>query len=498
MATTLDAPDSAIQLDDDPPPAFSLVTFLTRTFIPLAMVLVTIFVFVREASAPLSNPDTYFHLRFGSEFLHHWSLRDPGHVTSWATADWVPTQWLPQELMARLEEWFGLPGVAWYAGFQFLSLALTVYLVARRWADRVVAAPLLIVVMLACSPGLSMRPQVLSYLATVLTVALWMTVRFGGEGGRGVPAWRPWLAVPLTWLWAMCHGMWPLGVIISFAAVAGMVVDRRVRGWAIARLAAVPVAAGLAAGLLTPVGSKLLPAVLLVNSRGQYFSEWAAPNYHMLNCLALLLILLVTVLVMVRRGSDWTSIALVGLAAGFAVYSARTVPVAACLLAPVAAHHLQGVVGRLDRIRRPERLLVVGATVVALGALAMVVPSTADSPPPQPSWVDPAFRAMPEGTRILDESSFGGYLMWRYPDLDFMFSGYGDIYTNHELATMSKINDLKPGWDDMIRDARPAYAFLDPETPLAYELTHSQGWTVLKDDKDVQLLAPPPGWMDAT
>jgi hypothetical protein len=77
-----------------------------------------------------------------------------------------------------------------------------------------------------------------------------------------------------------------------------------------------------------------------------------------------------------------------------------------------------------------------------------------------------------------------------------MFSGYGDIYTTHELKTMSEINDLKPGWDEMVRDAHPAYAFLDPESQLAYELTHSQGWTVVEHDKDVELLAPPAGWMD--
>jgi hypothetical protein len=457
------------------------------------MVLVTFVVMVREAATPLSNPDTYFHLRFGSEFLHHWSLRDPGHVTSWATADWVPTQWLPQEVMARLEATFGLPGVAWYAGLQFVALTVTLYLAARRWADRVVAAPLLIVALLACSPGLSMRPQVLSYVAAALTVALWMSVRHG----PGAPTWRPWLAVPLTWVWAMCHGMWPLGVVISVVAVTGLVLDGKVRGRAVLRIGAVPVVAGLVAGLLTPVGAGLLPAVLLVNSRGQYFSEWAPPDYHMPNCLSLLLILLITVLVMVRRGADWTSIALVGLAAGFAVYSSRTVPVAACMLVPVAAFQLQRVVGTLSRLARPERWLVLGAALASLGILAAMVPSTSDEPPPQPSWVDPTLTAMPEGTRILNESVFGGYLMWRYPGLDFMFSGYGDIYTTDELETMSDINDLKPGWDDMIRDAHPAYAFVDPQSPLAYALRHAEDWRVVENDEDVQLLAPPAGWMDA-
>jgi hypothetical protein len=494
MATTLDAAETAVPPQDEARPALSPVTLLTRTVVPLAMVLVTFVVMVREAAAPLSNPDTYFHLRFGSEFLHHWSLRSPGHVTTWATADWVPTQWLPQEVMAQLEEWFGLPGVAWYAGFQFVALTLALYLVARRWADRVVAAPLLIVALLACSPGLSMRPQVLSYLAAALTVALWVSVRHGVQ----VPVWRAWLVVPLIWFWAMCHGMWPLGIIISAVAVVGLVMDRKIRGLAILGYAAIPVVAGLVAGLLTPVGAKLLPAVLLVNSRGEFFSEWGPPNYHMPNCLALLLILLVTVLVMVRRGADWSSIAMVGLAAGFAVYSSRTVPVAACMLVPVAAFQLQRVVGSVRRLGRPERWLMIGVAVASLGILAAMVPSTSDNPPPQPTWVEPTLTAMPDGTRILNESVFGGYLMWAYPDLDFMFSGYGDIYTTDELRTMSRINDLKPGWDNLIRTAHPAYAFVDPQSALAYALTHTEGWSVVKTDEDVQLLAPPAGWMDGS
>ena len=456
MATTLDAQDSAIQLDDDPRPAFSPVTLMTRTLVPLAMALATLVAMVRVAASPLSNPDTYFHLRFGHEFLEHWSLRHPGHVTTWATADWVPTQWLPQEVMAQLEDWFGLAGVAWYAGFQFVALTLALYLAARRWADRVVAAPLLIVALLACSPGFSMRPQVLSYLAALLTVALWMSVRYG----TGRVLWRASLTVPLIWVWAMCHGMWPLGVIISAVAVAALVLDGTARGTQALKLAGVPVLAGLAGGILTPVGPALLPAVLLVNSRGQYFTEWAPPDFTSPNCLALLLVLGVTVLLMVRRGADWFMTAMVGLSAGFSVYSGRTVPVAACMLVPLAAHTLQGLLGDTQRVRRIERTVALGAAAASLAVLAVLVPSTSDKPPPQPSWVDPALTSMPDGTRILNDQSFGGFLMWRYRDLDFMFSGYGDIYTTKELKAMSEINDVKPGWDDKVRAARPAYACL--------------------------------------
>src|ERR1700744_5113425 len=68
---------------------------------------------VVNTASPLTNTDTYFHLRFGHEFLHGWSLRHPGSVSTFATSDWVPTQWLSEVVMARTEDWFGLAGVAW-------------------------------------------------------------------------------------------------------------------------------------------------------------------------------------------------------------------------------------------------------------------------------------------------------------------------------------------------------------------------------------------------
>ena len=174
-------------------------------------------VLVRIASLPLINNDTYFHLRFGHEFLASWSLRHPGSVSTFATQEWVPTQWLPQLVMAKAEDVFGLAGVAWLSGLQFLSLALALYVACRRHAEPLVSVFLVMLTLVACTPGMSMRPQQISYLMVVITVSIWLGVR---DSGR-----TPWLLVPLTWIWTMCHGMWPVGIVIGFAAVVGLALD---------------------------------------------------------------------------------------------------------------------------------------------------------------------------------------------------------------------------------------------------------------------------------
>ena len=57
-----------------------------------------------------------------------------------------------------------------------------------------------------------------------------------------------WWLVPLTWVWAMVHGMWPVGIIIGLVALVGLALDRAVtrRQWL--RLAAIPVLSVVAAG----------------------------------------------------------------------------------------------------------------------------------------------------------------------------------------------------------------------------------------------------------
>src|SRR3954468_22258552 len=87
-----------------------------RTAFPWLVLVGILVSLLVNTARPLTNTDTYFHLRFGHEFLHGWSLRHPGSVSTFATADWVPTQWLSEIVMAKTEDVFGLPGVALLSG----------------------------------------------------------------------------------------------------------------------------------------------------------------------------------------------------------------------------------------------------------------------------------------------------------------------------------------------------------------------------------------------
>src|SRR3954468_23836830 len=193
-----------------------------RAVLPWLVLVAILVSLVLNTAKPLTNTDTYFHLRFGHEFLHGWSLRHPGSVSTFATNDWVPTQWLSEIAMAKTEDWLGLAGVAWLSGLLEVLLFLAVYAAVRGRAEPLVAMPVTGVALYAMQNGLSMRPQVASYLFTAVVVAAWLRTL---EDRRM----RCWL-VPLVWLWAMVHGMWPVALMIGAVATVGSALDRAPRG----------------------------------------------------------------------------------------------------------------------------------------------------------------------------------------------------------------------------------------------------------------------------
>ncbi len=462
-----------------------------RTLLAYAGLAVVFGALVGRAALPLDNLDTYFHLRFGHEFLSGaWSPRDPGSVSTLATADWVPTQWLSQVVMAQTEDWFGLPGVAWLSGLLFLSLALAVYWACRRRAEPAVAALLTLLALVACTSGISMRPQLVSYLLVVATTAAWLRAR---DTGRA-----PWLLVPATWVWTMCHGMWPIGIVIGVVAVAGLALDRGLSARTLVRMAMVPVLSA-AVSLLTPAGPGLFPAVLRVGSRAKYFYEWDPPDYSKPWVATLGLILALALVPRLRRGEKlpWLDVLLLGLAGVCAVYSMRTVPVAACLAAPLAAMALQPVLGARPAVPRREVWVVAGGFLLSLATLAVLVPHTADEHRETAAWLDGALGDLPAGTRVIDDTGFGAYLLWRFPQLDVVVHGYGDLYTDAQLERNADIEQVRGGWVELVQGIDPAYAVLPPGSPLAYNLREVEGWTVLEHSDDLELLQPPTGWSDS-
>jgi hypothetical protein len=465
------------------------ISVLTRQGIPVLLLGLSVLAVVRKAATPVTNADTYFHLRFGHEFLHGaWTPWNPGHVSSFEHGSWAPTQWLSQVVLALVEDHTGLAGVAWLCGIAYVGFVLALFWAARRRAALLPAAVLVPVALIACWPNITARPQVLSFILTTVSVAVWQTARDRSA--------VPWLLIPTTWLWAMLHGMWPVGVAIGLAAAVGIALDSRPPRTQTIRLLAVPVLSLVVAGL-TPVGPRLYSAVLVVNSRNQYFGEWQPPDFRSTQSAVLLALLAVTVLMLAKAPSaSWFDALLVLGALVCAVYSQRTVPVAAAMLVPLAA----AAADRALKDRRPptrrESASVAGIAALAVVVLTVAVPNTSSGELTQPAWVDAELASLPADTPVLDDLVFGSYLLWKYPNLNLVEHGYGDVYTTQELDDHRTIDAVRPGWDRIVRATGATIALEKPDAPLTYALRLA-GWTVEHSSEEIVMLNAPPGWLTA-
>ena len=254
----------------DSPPTRDLVRIALRS-LPILVFLGVCGIVVRYSVDSDVSADTYFHLRFGHEFLTDWSLRHPRqrhlarHPGVAADAVVGPDgDGGPRAAASAWPAWRGTPArrsSCWPVAF-FLS--------ARRHTSGLAASLITFFSVLACQPALSGRPQVLSYVFVAVFTAAWLaSVRDG----------RPrWWLVPLLWVWATVHGMWPLGIVIGLAAATGISLDRVHPLRARLRLFLVPVLGAVAAAF-TPVGPGLYGAVLTVGSRAEYFYEWGPPDF---------------------------------------------------------------------------------------------------------------------------------------------------------------------------------------------------------------------------
>jgi hypothetical protein len=331
-----------------------------------------------------------------------------------------------------------------------------------------------------------MRPQLLSFMMIAITAAAWLRTR-DDQRVR-------WWLIPATWVWAMVHGMWPVGVGLGVVAVLGLALDRLLPRPVLARAALVPVCSALAAAL-TPVGPALYGAVIGVGSRRQYFSEWGTPRFTAPSWLVLALLVAIAVVQWVRHTErSYLHFGLIVTAAACAVWSWRTVPAAAMILVPLIAAQCRSPRSEGPSHQRAERLVVGGVSALAILVLALLVPSTSDTPPAQPSWVGPALSSLPAGTKVLDSWDYGGYLMWRYPQLDLLMHGYGDTFTVNELQRNTDILALAPGWDSDLRRTGCRVAILRPTSALTYALTRQEHWTVVHRSAGVAELQAPQGW----
>ncbi len=459
-----------------------MITFLVRRVFPLAVLGAALILLIRIQRVPEMGSDAYLHLRLGNEFRSGWSLSQPGHLSTFDTGQWYPSQWLSQVAMSWTETTFGLMGIIWLAGAFTVMLPLFMYLACRRSTAPLPSAVAAVIGTCAAAPGLSARPQVISYLLVLLVTVAWLET---AEDHRP----RYWLIL-VAWIWVPLHGMWVVGLTVSVAAVIGIALSRSCPKAILIRLASIPLLSALVA-LLTPLGIHAYSTVIGVSDRNSQLTEWDPPDFTSPNSIVLAVMIAVILMVALRRDSlDWPMIMILGLGMAWGLHSVRSTIVAGVILTPLLANAIQHLVPTVAPAKRREVAAVVVMGVAAFAALGFVA-SQRSTESPVPNWVEDRLAAMPPETKVLNDWELGHYALWRHPDLQLVMHGYVDVFTVEELQRNLDIARLAPEWDKKVADLDVDYAFVQTDSQLAYGLTHLLDWKVVVGDDEFQLLLPP-------
>jgi len=442
--------------------------------------------FALKATGPVRDPDAFWHIAAGEHLQRTWDfvLADPFGAASEKV--WILNQWLPELLMHWAHTAAGLPGVAWLLSVAALLVALCVWRACRREASPLVTALVVVATFVALSGSLSPRPQAVTFALTAVTTGAWLRTR---DDGR--PRW--WL-VPMTWVWAMSHGMWFVGPLVGLVVVGGLVLERRVTLRSAGRLALVPVLSMVAA-VVTPVGPRLLTSPFQVSEVTAYISEWQRPastDPALWAALALVLVVFVDQVRHVDR-RRWSTLLLTALALALCVAYARTVGLGAVIAAPLAANVIQS--WTRQPVRAPERREHIATGTmsgVALGLAAVLAVMVARAPALGPNALDDALDRLPLGTVVCNDQVDGGWLMLRHPGIRPTMDTRVELYSVDHIRAYHAFMGAEPGWQGYVSGTRCTAALLATRTPVVKALTAEPGWRPVASGNDYVLLVEAP------
>ena len=427
---------------------------------------------------PQTDVDLWLHLRIGEALrngIRFQSVPDPLVVL--ADQPYIPTQWLAEVVGSLVNDGAGIAGIHALRYLALVAMGALVQATGRVWTSPARALAVTIGVLVATATAWGERPQLLGLAFGAATVLLWSrTARYG----------RPrWLLVPLTWVWAMCHGSWALGLAIGALYLLVTVLERR--PYRLPRLGVLGVlAASTAVVGLTPLGPGLLLEPLKVGALARAtVNEWQAPSPT--NPLFLLVVVLGAVVLV--RSIRWlpeqlpaTLVALAGL--GLAATSVRTVAFGALLVGAALSRSLAVSADR-EGSRWPE--LVPGVVAALLLAALPGVVYGGPTAGPLPAAVDAGLGALPAGTRVASDVYAWNWMVWAHPDLAAMRDLRAEIYSPEVAEPFEDFMRAAPGWqvyadaEDIgavaVRDDSPLGEALAGEATWRAEVA-ADGWTL--------------------
>jgi hypothetical protein len=457
----------------------------------------------------LLPPDMWWHLRCGQvQWEGRTILRADVFSHTAAGAPWVNQSWLAQ---------IGMWGLYNLGGYPALSLAVAVivaltfgFVFAQGEANPYLRAFVVLLAAIASARVWAPRPHLLTFLLSgVVGYLLYLYKR----RGRNIL----WLLPPLFVLWANVHGGYVIGFVLLGCVIFGEIgnhllgVGERVLSWRQILVLSGVTALSLIACLFNPQGYRLVlfPFNTLSSAaQQQLVAEWASPNFHELDLLPFLGLLLLTVVAigLAGRRADAADLCLFTVFSAMSLRSGRYIGLAALVMAPIAMRNLSRFpipTSRLSilpssRSDPPSRVaLILNWTLLTAILVACVIKLTLPLNPRMIAFAEErgypvaavdylASHELP--VPMFNDYNWGGYIIWRlwsrYP---VFVDGRADPYGDALLWDYAAIVRLRPDWRERLERYGVNFALIPSEGGLAMLLAADPAWEQVYDDEQATI-----------
>jgi hypothetical protein len=492
---------------------FSLLkNLLTPSILDSIFVVLLIFIiFYDQGAQILKDGDTGFHIMTGRYILDN--LQFPSHdVFSYTSygKEWVAFSWATGVLFALMDNLAGLNGVVL---LNLLVLLATFYIIYRLLMRCNINFYLMVFSMVCLISLTSIHWLARPHLFTILFMALLFYMLEIARENKKIYYFIPLIIL----LWVNFHPGFISGFFLLGAYIAGNIIEYliakaedRKRHLHTARIISMTMLASVFVTILNPYGFKLyayiyntLTSYWIVNATREYLS----PNFH--NNFSVIVyglvagILIMAGLLSQRRVLDIPKILILLLWMHLSLFASRNIALFGIVAIPCMALMVQNVIDSLDLQSlkdKSEKLLVserslkchfwpalifIITVIIILNNgyfLDKKILACDFSPEKMPVNAMKFIEKNPVKGNILNHDNWGGYLIYRYPDIKVFMDGRLDMYQQKFLDDYQRVITLKPGWQEVLIQHNIDWALIKRNTLLRNFLLHHPDWFKVYED----------------
>jgi hypothetical protein len=483
-------------------PAVSWAERIAPSIPALFFVFLVVFVALSDQRQLLnSDGDLARHIRHGLYMMQHHALirNDPFSFTR-PGDPFVPFEYGSQLIYASVYLISGLAGVTIFAAALIAATyALFSRLLLKRGVD-----PVLTVMATMCAITLGAihwlaRPHLISWLIIVILFGMIETKR------------RPslWMFPLFFAVWANLHGGWLYGIALLGIYAVGHFVQywifsRDPQELSASRYFASALLVSGVATLVTPMGFGLwqhLYSHLTDSYVFNHTGEFISPNFHPIAYKIVLAIILaaLTAIVVSRRRMHPARLLVVLAGIWWSLTAQRNIPLFGLTGLTVVALHMNqewteipwtwlkrvrnGVAAGAAKANTTGWIAISALLIASLAASRGRVlgqPVIANEFDAKTFPIEAVAKARSAGVsgRIFADFSWGGYLLFAWPEQRVFIDGGTDFYRSPVMRDYEEISSLDPGWRAVLDRRYIDLVLTRSHSKLARELVRTPGWSM--------------------